>query len=496
MRLFNNNDDDKKPEVIHADNVTADNSSVDAEKAQVSNVYVKTEAEKRFVRKVGWTFLPLVTWIVMVQFADKSALAISAVLGIYEDTGISGSQFSWLGSIFFLGYLVFQVPNQILVQKFPTSRYLGVCIVIWGSVMFFTALGNTFSELAALRFLLGLFEATCLPCIYLIIANLYRREEQTLYFGIATMCQGIGAVLGNFVAVGVSNMGNREGIAMWRWNHIIFGALTVTLGILCFFFLVDSPRSKLLRLTPEEHEIVDRRTRDNAVVRTKKIHWPHFIEALKEPRLYLIFFAAVGLNMQNGGLLVFSAQLIRTLGSFTPTESILLKIPGGVASCVFSLLGSILARKLGHIAYVGMAMCVISGAGCLILTVLENGPGKLAGYYLSWGMSGASALLAATIGNNVSGYSKKIFYNSVYVAATTVGQFIGPLLMLEREAPKYLTGPLVFTIGNGIAFVCFILNRIIMARENKRRLANPPEKETDVTLGLTDVEDRNFIYRL
>ena len=141
-------------------------------------------------------------------------------------------------------------------------------------------------------------------------------------------------------------------------------------------------------------------------------------------------------------------------------------------------------------------MCIISAAGCIVLTVLANGPGKLAGYYLSWAMSGASALLAATIGNNVSGYSKKIFYNSIYVAATTVGQFIGPLLMLEREAPRYLTGPLVFTIGNGIAFACFVINRIIMARENKRRLANPPEEETDVTLGLTDVEDKNFIYRL
>ena len=82
--------------------------------------------------------------------------------------------------------------------------------------MLFTAMGNKFSELAALRFLLGLFEATCLPCIYIIIANLYRREEQTLYFGIATMCQGVGSVLGNFVAVGVSNMGNSRGIAMWR----------------------------------------------------------------------------------------------------------------------------------------------------------------------------------------------------------------------------------------------------------------------------------------
>ncbi|KAI7855503.1 major facilitator superfamily domain-containing protein [Circinella umbellata] len=495
---MNRKEDDNKPEVVHDDSVSGDNSSSDIEKnsGKISTPYVTTKAEVKYVRKVGWTFLPFMTTIVMVQFADKSALAISAVLGIYEDTGISGSEFSWLGSIFFLGYLVFQIPNQILVQKFTIRRYLGAMIIIWGGVMLFTAMGNKFSELAALRFLLGLFEATCLPCIYIIIANLYRREEQTLYFGIATMCQGVGSVLGNFVAVGVSNMGNRLDIAMWRWNHIIFGALTVSLGILCFFFLVDNPRSWLLRLTPEEHEIVDRRTKDNAVVRTKKINWPHFIEALKEPRLYLIFIAAVGLNMQNGGLLVFSAQMIRTLGDFTPTQSILLKIPGGACACFFSLAGSILARKVGQIAYVGMLMCMISAAGCLILVIVVDGPVKLAGYYLSWGMSGASALLAATIGNNVSGYSKKIFYNTIYVVGTTVGQFIGPLCMLEREAPRYLTGPIVFTIGNAVAFLCFIINRIMMGMENKRRRANPPDERPDLSLGPTDKEDRGFIYRL
>ena len=78
MRLSNNSDDDKKPEVIHADHVTPDNSSVDAEKANISNVYVKTDAEKRYVRKVGWTFLPLVTWIVMVQVTSFDLLHLTA----------------------------------------------------------------------------------------------------------------------------------------------------------------------------------------------------------------------------------------------------------------------------------------------------------------------------------------------------------------------------------------------------------------------------------
>ncbi|KAI9252263.1 major facilitator superfamily domain-containing protein [Phascolomyces articulosus] len=491
-------DNDEKAEVVHADSSeTPDSDSTNAEKGGFQQRYVKSEAEKRYLRKVNIAFIPLVTWIVMVQFADKASLAISAVLGIYDDTGITGSQFSWLGSIFFLGYLIMQIPNQILVQKMPIKRYLGVCIIIFGAIMLFTAMANKFQELLALRFLLGLFEATCLPCIYIIVPNLYRREEQTFYFGVVTMCQGVGSILGNLVAVGVSQMGgDRLGLAMWRWNHIIFGAFTVFLGILCFFFLLDDPRSWVLRLTEEEHKIVDKRTQDNAVIRNKEIKYKHFIEAIKEPRLYLIGIASICINMQNGGLLVFSAQLIRTLGDFTPTESILLKMPGGVAASIFIITASIIARRIRQIAYTGMVMCLISLAGVIILAAAPHGAIKLLGYYLSWAMGGAGSLFIVTVGTNVSGYSKKIFYNSVLVIFTTVGNFIGPLVMLEREIPTYKTGMIVYCIGNAIAFLCFFIARTLMARENKKRLENPPTETLDVNGDYTDQEDRSFIYKL
>lgn len=105
-------------------------------------------------------------------------------------------------------------------------------------------------------------------------------------------------------------------------------------------------------------------------------------------------------------------------------------------------------------------------------------------------------MFAATIGSNVSGYSKKVFYNSTWTAANTLGQFIGPLVMLEREKPRYLTGMIVFMVGDVVTIACFIILRILMVRENKRRIANPPSEIYDVNLGLTDREDRNFLYKV
>ncbi|KAI8150315.1 major facilitator superfamily domain-containing protein [Fennellomyces sp. T-0311] len=459
--------------------------------------FVKSKAEKKLVRKIAFTLIPVVAWILMLQFADKAALSVSAVLGIYEDIdSLTGSQFSWLGSMFFIGHLAVQPINNIMLQKVPVGRYLGINIFLWGIVMLGTGYCQNFAQLMAMRFFLGFFEGTAMPSVYLIVNTLFRRSEQTTYYGVVTMASGWGSIFAGFVAFGISEMGHQRGIYMWRWNHIIFGAMTILLGIICVFFLVDNPKSWLLRLTEEEQHIADERTKDNAVVRHKKIKWDQMIESVKEVRYWCICLAVMGLNMQNGALQVFSAQFIRELGDFTPGESILLKVPAGTSSFLGVVFATFVARRTKQICFTGAFMSTISLIGCIILAVVEQGPAKLAGFYIAWWLTGAYSLLITTIGSNVSGYSKKIFYNGSFVVFYTLGNFIGPLMMIENQAPRYTGAMIGFCIGNGVAIVAYLLMRFIMARENKKRLANPPEEATDVTLDLTDKQDRNFIYRL
>ena len=94
------------------------------------------------------------------------------------------------------------------------------------------------------------------------------------------------------------------------------------------------------------------------------------------------------------------------------------------------------------------------------------------------------------------GYTKKIFYNSMLVIFYTLGNFIGPLIMLDHEKPRYIGAMIGFCAGNGVAIICFFILRAIMIRENKRRLANPPEVEVDAKDDLTDKENKAFIFRL
>jgi ACS family allantoate permease-like MFS transporter len=142
-----------------------------------------------------------------------------------------------------------QLPNNYMLQKFPTSKYFGAVLVIWGAVLLSIAFTKTFSQIMALRFLLGFLEAATYPAMFLLIATMYRRSEQVTWFGVMFMSNGIAGILGSLIGVGILGMKTVGGISSWQWSMIIFGIVTAVLGFVYFFFLPDTPYSRWFRLT-------------------------------------------------------------------------------------------------------------------------------------------------------------------------------------------------------------------------------------------------------
>ncbi|CAO3621515.1 unnamed protein product [Cunninghamella blakesleeana] len=133
--------------------------------------------------------------------------------------------------------------------------------------------------------------------------------------------------------------------------------------------------------------------------------------------------------------------------------------------------------------------------GFLLLIVLPNNAIKLIGYYLCWGFFGTFSILTAIISNNISGYSKKVFYNSSITIFFTLSNVVSPLLMFEYEAPLYRSSMIMFLVAMVVSCFCILTALYLMYRSNKRRLATEVSK-TDAYLDLTDREDSNFIYKL
>ncbi|KAI9320491.1 major facilitator superfamily domain-containing protein [Dichotomocladium elegans] len=451
--------------------------------------------EKVLVRKIDIFVMPIICIINLLQFIDKSTINYAAVMGFKDDLGLVGNQYSILGSIFYLGYLVYQFPNNYFLQRIPVGRYLGIIVFLWGAVLACTGAGKNFSQLAAMRFLLGLFEAGVYPCLTLLVSTFYRRSEQAARLGAFWICNGLALVIGGLISYGIGNMADSKGLANWQWIMIILGSCTAAVGIFSFFFLIDNPKARALHLNAEQEILVEERTRDNAVVRTSIIKRGHITEALKEVRLWCFCFACLLINLQNGAMTIYNAQIAAGFG-FTGLQSILLTIGAGGSTILFILVGVYAVRKTRQTLLTACGLMAVDIIGLILLIVIPAPRAKLVGFYMAWSYCAAYVLLVTSISNNVSGYTKKIFYNGLLMVFYTLGNFCGPLMMVDSQAPTYLGGMIGYICANTIVIILLGFARWRMDIVNKKRKMVHSSILTNVEDDLTDVQDPNFLYRL
>jgi hypothetical protein len=95
---------------------------------------------------------------------------------------------------------------------------------------------------------------------------------------------------------------------------IILGGVTIAMGVVSFFFLIDSPKSSALKLNAEQEILVEERTKDNATVRTTDIKKDQILEALKEVRFWCFGLACLLINLQNGAMTIYNGQITASFG--------------------------------------------------------------------------------------------------------------------------------------------------------------------------------------
>lgn len=104
-----------------------------------------------------------------------------------------------------------------MLQRFPVGRYIGVIVFLWGSILACTATGQNFSQMAAMRFLLGFFEAGIYPALTLLVSTFYRRSEQAARLGAFWLCNGIALIVGGLISYGIGRMEYTHGLKNWQW---------------------------------------------------------------------------------------------------------------------------------------------------------------------------------------------------------------------------------------------------------------------------------------
>ena len=127
----------------------------EASKLATHRIEISAEASRNVCRKIDLHMLPWLCIVYGLQYLDKTALSYASSMGIKSDTGMSKSQYSLTGTIFYIGYLVFEYPHNRLMQRLPLGKYISASVIIWGAIL--SAMAGTFNAagILAVRFFMG-----------------------------------------------------------------------------------------------------------------------------------------------------------------------------------------------------------------------------------------------------------------------------------------------------------------------------------------------------
>ncbi|KAH7007075.1 major facilitator superfamily domain-containing protein [Ilyonectria destructans] len=475
------------------------NIGVSALTGTVESIDTNGPEARKVLRKIDCHLLPILAVTYFIQFLDKSCVSYAALWGMREDAHLEGSQYSWLTTMFYIGYLVSEFPINVLFQKFDIARTCGIFIILWGIVLLCMTAAHDFAGLATARFFLGALEAGVSPCFVLLTAMFYKRSEQpfrtSLWFSMNGMANILGGLLG--YAIGFID----ADIPTWKFPFVIFGSLTIVWGVI-FLFITPSNPTTAKWLTQEEKAIAVMRLAENETgIDNKQWKWHQVKEAVMDPRFWLLNLLALANNIPNGGVSAFGPLIVNGFG-YSQFQSTLLNMPSGAAQIMALWTSGFLATRLKgarHFLMLGGICVAIVGASLIYAMPDNRKVPRLLGYYLLVGFSVVWVLALTFVQANVAGRTKKtIFASSVFVSYC-LGNIIGPQLFFSYEAPRYQS-------GFAAMIVCFCVQILLVTamyfvnwRENTRRdrLAtgdNDVDRDVDVALGLSDLTDKENLH--
>jgi sugar phosphate permease len=102
---------------------------------------------RKLVKRVDWHLMPLLCGTYLLQYLDKQSLSYAAVFDLFDSTNINSTQYSWLVSIFYMGYLICEWPASYVAQKLPTGTVVSCSVITWGSILMLTSACSNFTGL-------------------------------------------------------------------------------------------------------------------------------------------------------------------------------------------------------------------------------------------------------------------------------------------------------------------------------------------------------------
>ncbi|WP_306316791.1 MULTISPECIES: MFS transporter [unclassified Streptomyces] len=201
----------------------------------------QSAVEKSAIRKFTVRIVPFVALMFFVNYLDRTAVSFAESNGMSQDLGLTAAQYGFASGVFFIGYIVLEVPSNMALHRFGARRWLARIMVTWGIVsLLFTWVQST-EQLYWLRFVLGVAEAGFFPGAILFLSQWVPQRHRTKVLGLFYLAQPLTTVFGAPLAGWLISHHGLFGLEGWRVMFLFVSLPAIVLGLVGWFYLKDRP---------------------------------------------------------------------------------------------------------------------------------------------------------------------------------------------------------------------------------------------------------------
>ncbi|KAK8042884.1 hypothetical protein PG994_013367 [Apiospora phragmitis] len=423
--------------------------------------------EKKLLRKLDYNLLPAVGVLYLLSFLDRSNVGNARIEGMLDDLHMTGNQYLTGLTLYFVAYVIFEVPCNIILKRTGPRVWLPTLTIAWGIVATLLGIVQDMPAFFVARFFLGITESGLFPGVVYYFSMWYKRRERqyriSLFFSAASLAGAFGGVL----AYGIGRMSGIVWEHGWRWIFILEGILTVLVAFAAYWFIHNYPKTAQFLTEDERRYIHQRLAADSDATNDEKFSWSAVSDALKDGNCWLY-----GLGFHTMSLPLYTLSLF--LPGLHRRQSPTPNSPPYAFAFLTTIALAVLSERTGQRALFIAGSSPFAAVGyCILLSNTDPrqkpGVSYLGTFFAVGGIYPAVALVLSWPAINVSGQTKRAAANAMQISIGNLGAVLGTQLYRSADGPR-------FVLGHSVALAYLLANVVIVSilwtrlrRENRRR---------------------------
>ena len=384
--------------------------------------------EQAVVKKLMTRLIPFLAILYVFCLLDRGNVSIAA-LTMQKDLAFSDKVYGLGAGIFFIGYFIFEVPSNLIMERVGARMWIARIMVTWGLISAGMMFVKTPLSFYTMRFLLGIAEAGFYPGVLLYLTYWVpvsvRARVISRFLALTSLLGLFGAPVGGLLLT----LDGWHGLEGWQWLFLIEGIPSVVLSIAVLKFLPDSPRHATWMTEPEKEWLGNQLEHDSRT--QKRVGHLDWRKALAEPQVLHLCLIFILTSTAGNAIGFFGPQLLKARSdghwsdAFVATVTVIPAIVGAISMLLAAQHSDRTGRRRLHV----VAGYAVAGVGFLLCVFMPNAWGVV----LALSLTALGERIAAgsywAVTTNLLGASAAAgglaFINSV----GNLGGFIGPLLM-------------------------------------------------------------------